>query len=844
MRWNLLRATVCWSAVALLMPGGPLGRSRAAEARVRPRPAHGAIHPERRAEPSPADGQHVAVNPPPLLWPATNGKRVSYAVRLSRDPAFPDGATRAAEGLRWAMFHPHARLAAGTWHWQWGVAAEPGAEPRWSKPLRFVVDETARVFAPPPAEQALAACPKSHPRLLATLDQLPELRGRAAGSPELEQIVSAATRYLGGRLPDPQVGRPKDKGANARQARSFAKWASKGYAARLVRPVTWLAPAFLLTGDERFGREAVRRAMAVAQLDPDGVTARRVSDFADGSCMRAMALAYDSCHALLSEAQRQQLRRAMAARATRFFASQANNLETRIFNAHVWQHILAEFAEVAFATLGELPDAATWAAYVYELWVARFPTLGGDDGGWANGLNYFGTNFETLLALPALFGRLTGVDFLDHPWYRNVAWYQLYGWPPGSASDSFGDGSERDGLPPLSRGFFLQAIGRRFRNPHALWYADQVIGERRLQASPFQLMRSLVAPPPADLPTPTPPTNLPQARAFRDIGIVSMHTALGDTPRDLMLAFRSSPYGATNHMHACQNSFNLLFGGQRLFANSGYYIAYADEHYKGWYKHTRGHNTVLIDGKGQSWGTRGYGWVARFLHGHAISYCLGDASAAYGDAGLTVFRRHIALLRPSTVVVYDELQADHPARWAWLLHSKARIQADTARRRLVAATACARAQVDLAASAPVGITVHNRFDPPAVNWRKKKSGGKLIVYPDQWHATVGNTHRQAALRILAIIQVHPAGAQQPFAQPTPARGGAIRVGQWHIQAGLDASKPATLVIRRDGGAATLAADVASVVVDGKPTDLPAWSALLAEPGHGIRCQCRDEIPTP
>jgi hypothetical protein len=196
-------------------------------------------------------------------------------------------------------------------------------------------------------------------------------------------------------------------------------------------------------------------------------------------------------------------------------------------------------------------------------------------------------------------------------------------------------------------------------------------------------------------PEPRLPGDLAQARAFRDVGIVTMHTDLARTDDNLMLAFRSRPFGSFNHMHSDQNSLHVVCGGKRLFSGSGYYIAYGDDHFKGWYTHTRGHNTVMIDGQGQVRGADGYGWVARYLHGRQITYCTGDASNAYGDAGLTRFRRHIAFLRPDIVVVYDDLKADHAAQWSWLLHSPGRIEAKTDRPQLVATIGNARAQVDL-----------------------------------------------------------------------------------------------------------------------------------------------------
>jgi len=670
---------------------------------------------------------------------------------------------------------------------------------------------------------------------------LPELRKRMKDSTEAAYFVRRAKRYLGGKLPDASKGEAVEKGSNAAEAKQFAKWASKGYAGQLREAISWLTPAYLLTGDVRYGREAVRRALHIAALDPEGVTSPKVSDFADGSCMRAMALAYDSCYDLLETEEKVRLREAMLVRARRFFDRQVNNLEARVFNAHVWQHILTEFAEVAFATLGEAPEAELWTSYVYELWIARFPLLGGDDGGWANGLNYFGTNLESMLVMPSLLGRLSGVDFYDQPWFRNVGYYQLYAWPPDSACDGFGDGSERNARPSLTRGYFTETLGRRFRDPHLLWYAEQVLGTNREAPNLPALMawHRVRRPAVTELPAAKPPDELPQARAFYDVGVVSMHTQLGEAAGDLMIGFRASPYGAFNHMHACQNSFNILFGGRRLMGNSGYYIAYGDDHFNGWYKHTRGHNSVLIDGKGQAFGSRGWGYVARFLHGGRISYCLGDASTAYGDAGLTKFRRQLVLLRPSTVVIYDELEADHPAQWSWLLHSPAGIIADPTHRRLSAETDQARLRVDCFGSLPLRTAVDSRFDPPAVNWRKKQAGGRVIQYADQWHATLSPSEPSPKMRYLAVLEVRAADDTSPFPETVCPRQGRVTVGPWKIEAELDASRDAALLIEHTDGKTVLAADRPSATVGGREYRLSSALAILIEqPGNMVR-RCSD-----
>ncbi len=41
------------------------------------------------------------------------------------------------------------------------------------------------------------------------------------------------------------------------------------------------------------------------------------------------------------------------------------------------------------------------------------------------------------------------------------------------------------------------------------------------------------------------------------------------------------------------------------------------------YRHTRAHNSLLVNGIGQPYSTEGYGSVMRAMGGQHISYCLG-----------------------------------------------------------------------------------------------------------------------------------------------------------------------------------------------------------------------------
>ena len=785
-----------------------------------------AIHPERRETPAPAGGGKVPQNPPVLLWPAVQRKTVRYSVQLSQSPRFPKRGTISAERLRWAVFNPHRKLDPGTWFWRYGVS-KGGRQPVWSEVFQFEVARSARVMETPAAGEIIASCPEGHPRLWLSADELEAFRKRVKGAPDVAMFSRRAGRFLGEALKDDDE--PPKKGETEYEIWSYRKWASKALAGEISSSIQWLAPAYLMTGDERYGREAVRRGLHVAKWDPEGFTAPSASDFADGSCMRVLGQVYDSCYDLLTEEERGLMREAMRIRANRFFDRMANGLETRVFSAHVWQHILLEFAEVAFATLGEIPEAETWATYIYEIWVARVPLLGGADGGWANGNNYFGTNVETLLSIPALFNRLGGVDLLQHPWYRNAIEFSLYTWPPGSSPDGFGDGGEKEGGLPHNRLAFVDYLGRKFQNPYAAWYVKTALQDGRLKLSPMMAWERLRSGAAYKAVRPKSPGDLPQAAAFRDIGVVAMHTDLANISQNLMVAFRSSPYGAFNHMHADQNSFNILFGGKRVFQNSGYYISYNDDHFRGWYKHTRGHNTVLIDGKGQTFNADGYGWVTRFLDGRRVSYCQGDASQAYGDAGLTRFRRHVVLLRPQTVVIYDDLEADHDAEWSWLLHSGRKMTVNARLQRLQVKTRTARGRVDLLGSDALQVRVDDAFDPPALNWRGRKLNDKVPKeYPKQWHGTAVPSAPAHRYRFLAVIQIRPVDAPEGFVDPVLTEDGGLQVGDWLIEAELDAAKKAGLVVRHRDGNTTLAADRSSVKVGKKVYKARSNISILVE----------------
>jgi hypothetical protein len=485
--------------------------------------------------------------------PAASGKDIRYAVRLSQSTHFPKRNTLGEEGFQWALYNPHQKLEVGLWYWQYGTSKN-GRPYRWSDTHAFEITRAARDARTPSAAAVIKACLRAHPRLWVLPDEITDL---ALLSRHRKKFTSKADQYLNTPLQDDTM--PPDKGQDKYQVFKFHRWGSKALAGNMTTAVQWLIPAYLLSGEERYAQEAIRRAVHVANWDPNGYTNPVISDFADGSCMRLLAGVYDTFFDRLTKGERQCLKRALVIRADRIFQEETNKIETLVFRSHFWQHLLIEFAEAAFALLHEHPDAAKWARFVYELWVARFPLMGGADGGWANGNSYFGTNIETLLVLPERMGRLTGVDLFANPWYHNSANFLMYTWPPHSRSDGFGDATELKAHPNTSHLAFAEDMAGRFNNAQAAWYADRWRKEVGADSAPLLLWHTIRNQNPK--PRPKSPRALPQARCFPDVGIASLHTDLANSCRDLMVGMRSSPYGSLLHSHNCQNAFNMFYGG-------------------------------------------------------------------------------------------------------------------------------------------------------------------------------------------------------------------------------------------------------------------------------------------
>lgn len=773
------------------------------------------IYPKSREWASPAGGMTAQFNPPSLAWPID--QKASYSVRLSPTSDFSAHLVE-AQSLPYALYNPHQELEAGSWYWQYKSGDGP-----WSKTNAFEINEKSQVFATPDAQTLLAKIPVERPRVLAWKSNLTTLRTQAKIYKEAAEILATAQDLLSVALIEEKEAIPTFTGRNARESRRIAIDASRPVCDRVQYIVSRLSQAYLLSGEEKYAQTGLKWILALADWDPEGPT--RVTDFGDSGVMHAMAVGYDSFYGLLSTPQREKLLQAIAARGAHFYEHWVNFLEARLISNHVWQHILERFFQTALAVKGDLPIADEWLTYSYEIWLANSPKLGHRDGAWSNGVGYFNMNTLTLLSITATLQEITGLNFMQDEWYYNNPEWLIYAFPPHSASDAFGnDGSRFSTQSPIYISW-TDLNARLTGNPYARWYADQSMKGTKMTLSGdeslkwFYLQRGFKL----DRPKPLAKFDLPQARAFREVGVAYLHTDLTNTPSNLMLAFKSSPYGSYSHTHAEHNGFNLFYGGKALFSNSGYRPAMGDPHYLADYKNTRGHNSILINNMGQPFGSEAYGWIPRFLHGEQISYVVGDATNAYSatdarelktpgnpsknhsDAGLVRFRRHLLLLRPSTVIVYDELETKAPAQFTFLLHNQQKLVLNPSDQSVTASNEHAQAQAQLFASTELDHLLTDQFADPPVNWRRKKNpDGSLLEYANHFHYQATNKEKTKKMRFLGIIQLDaPQNGLSIEDIKRDKNAAAFQIGEWTIAAGMDANKPAFLKAWKNDDTAAL-----------------------------------------
>ena len=840
----------------------------------------------------------VDVNPPWLhvQVPLPPGKQAArsqqwnrrFHFKLSQDPEFRREVIESGP-KRWSFFNPYRTLAKGTWYWTYGVAAaELPDKPVWqSEVFSFVVDD--RAFAPPippTPDQALAALrkPKSGPVAVCTSEDIGHMLPEKTW-PELaawlrqdaEKALRDGARPVSIELTEEDI--PARLGKNPKESFFMVKLRSLFTAEE--RRVDSLLRGYLLTGDERFKKLGVQRA-----IELENERLHRIFDTPAGEIPLTRPAFYNTVPMLmldafwddLPEAQRQAfiaLALSLMDKRSQGFPHLHDQLEHAHFNQHDWQGDIKNLLIGSAILSRHRADMDDWFSYAYELWLYRSPALSRADGGSMDGNGYLGVHEEPLAHLNWMFMRHTGYNFFRAKrWFTGFPNYMSYMNPVGNPGVPFSDGG--DDSPGVH--YLTEMLAYTCpENPANLWrfktqgrrsveeVSKDIVKGYKMMAL-LQMWRQFPAP---DLSKAQPPAE--SAAVFRDVGMVGMHSDILDATRNIAVSFSSAVNGSFQHLHPAQNAFCIGYGGEPLFWRSGYYNG-GQAHDALSYKASRAHNTLLVDGLMQGFDLGAYGWMPRFATGRRISYALGDASHAYngmfpkydvtepdkplppgltalgvpvtrengfGKPGVTCFRRHLVMLPPSHLIIYDELEAAKPVTWTFLLHSLKPMQKQ-GNAWFTTTNGKGTGSARLFCAAPVVGSVTDQFFAAAVDEENKRGGEN----PPNWHATIATREKLAATRFLTVIEVQPGSVR--LTEPAGTGEGKVKlyVGNYTINVELHASRPSLLEIHNREETCALvtgqAADGISLGADHRRATTKG-STLLWEKERGKPELFREEV---
>lgn len=507
------------------------------------------------------------------------------------------------------------------------------------KPLAGRIAEHPRVFLSPAQAKSLAewvSDTRETPFGASRASLFKRIRDRADG-----YLAEPEIKFENQALPWPPKDMPKEGGGVSWNPLAIA------VADRLAS----LSLVYTATGEEKYGRRAADLLTAISRWPQwyDPVNGTPGLDV--GYIAFAAAYAYDLTYPLLSPEERTAVQGAMQRNvlAPLYAVLSADIHDTNGYA--LWTTVLGLCAT---ATLGEVQGAASCVRLAEDrllyYWDERANTHRSEGQGydsWSYGLQ---------LTLADSLQRNFGAGHLDHPFLRVLAPFATY----FLAGDRglmawFADAGGSTEYVPWDPA--LTILAARAHDGLAGWFLRET---KSLPYAPYDFVKLLYLDP--GLPVTEPDPSKPGA-VFPRVGWAALRSGWEKGGTLIALQCSSANQG---HSHQDQNNVLIYRGAEALAMDCGYASALQGD-LREFARGAVGHNTVLVEGKGQ---IANRGSTPFFATSRAVDYVMGDASPAYSAALLRRFHRHLVYLKPDLLLMVDDLRAaDQPHTFQWLLHS-------------------------------------------------------------------------------------------------------------------------------------------------------------------------------
>jgi hypothetical protein len=693
----------------------------------------------------PRDGEAVTLSPPGFAWwRAGERDACQYRVIVEREgkPHYTSPLVADPIHIPDIVFPPGDYV----WHVE-AVTGQDSVEAK-SGSYHFSVSKKAIEQPWTDPRSLLDRIPSEHPRLFFPASQMNEVRAsisttRAEAFGELKRMADSALSIE--LIPEPDYDQIQDP-AERRLAYHACFQATRKVHDQGMRA---MALMYLLTGDRTYGNHARALIVDAASWDPEGISSLLAphGDEVGLGLLRAGAEVYDWLYDLFNDEERAKVAKMVGARADQMIRRlERSDYTFKPEGSHNGR--LPGFLLEHAIALAEDERASGWAEYALKIIGTNFPHWAGQDGGWAQGVSY-GMSYNSRDAMPFhAWQQVTGHSIWDKPFYQGLPWFFYYVVSPIGEIKPFGD-TEHQAVSPTQARTLMQYHGLRLGDTRLRRWADQVdthAGDQStLDPFPGILLEDNLEEKAAD--------PLPNDRVFRGVGWGALHSDIANPTEDFMVMFRSSPYGGVSHGHANQNDFAIMKGGKALICAGGerfphhgtpFHNAYAQQ--------SVSHNCVLVDGEGaiNRDGNRG-GEIVDFFTQDRFGYVSGEAENAYD--GLIKYRRHLLMIRPSVLILVDDLVAPTLAKFEWLLHAFEKFEIDASSRTFVSSRGGASLTGHLLSSTDLSLSQTDE-------WIVQPDEGYPTLTkplpPKRWHFTT-KSESVARCRIAALFSVQGPG---------------------------------------------------------------------------------------